>query len=384
MREIHLVQPEDAQAMAELRAAAFSIPATPDRMKLFNFEMPGVYEDGKLQAIIGIRPYECRWDKTYLPALGISSVATMPLARRGGMIRDLFGELDRLSVERGWAFGLLYPFSYMYYRQFGYEQILPRFSLTVPFDALGSFPRNADGELYDGSQKEALLALYHRYADMHNLMARRTDNVHWRAEPGEELEYTYMHRGKDGEFDAYAVIHYQKEAMDVTELVFTSPEALRGIIGILRLFEGQRKVLCFKRLPERSPVWELMREYKACTRGYTNGAMGRVLNTQKLLETHTWPAERGHFTLRVEDPLPGCAGTYEVEYEKGAAQVTRGDGAGGITMEAPALARVLLSGAGYGAEELAWLPGVQVQRPGDAADLARAFPRRSAELTEEF
>ena len=150
--------------LAVLRAAAYGMQVDPEKVKYPDYEMLGAYEDGKLQASVAIRPYECRWGNTWLPALGVGGVATLPLSRRSGLIRSLFGELDRLSVERGWAFGMLYTFSYRYYRQFGYEQILPRVTITVPFSDLNAFDRNADGEVYDGSQREALLALYHRYA----------------------------------------------------------------------------------------------------------------------------------------------------------------------------------------------------------------------------
>lgn len=381
--EIRVIRPEDAMELAKLNAAAFSVPVVPEKVQPYEHERLGAFEDGRLLAAVTIRPYECRWGRTYLPALGVGGVATMPLARRGGLIRRLFDELDRLAVEREWAFGMLYPFSYRYYRQFGYERILPRVTVELPFSELAQIPRSADGELYDGSQAEELLALYTRYADAHPLMARRTDMRAWESAPETNLRYTYLHRGAEG-FDAYASLRYEAETIAVTELVYTTPESLQGILGMLRLFDGQRPRVCFAGLPQTSPVLPLLREYKACSYSHYNGAMGRVLDTQRLLREHVWPQEAGRFTLGVEDALPGCAGRFAVEYGGGEAGVRRTEAEAELLLPAPELARVLLGGMGVGGQELAFLPGARVLDAARAEDFARAFPRRMHDMTEHF
>jgi len=64
--------------------------------------------------------------------------------------------------------------------------------------------------------------------------------------------------------------------------------------------------------------------------------------------------------------------------------VCRTDGEGDVVTDAPALARVLLSGEGYDPASLAFLPGVTIRDAARAADLTRAFPRRPADLMEHF
>ncbi|MEA4824883.1 MAG: GNAT family N-acetyltransferase [Clostridiaceae bacterium] len=385
MLEIRVIRPDEALELARLRSAAFAFPTDPENPRPVLYECLGAYEDGKLCASLAIRPYEGNWCGTYLPILGVGGVMTLPLARRSGLIRRLFAELDRLAAERGWAYGLLYPFSYSYYRQFGYERVAPRVELTIPFEKLDCAPRNADAVLYDGSQSDALLALYHRYADAHNLMTRRPTASAYAAEPERNLRYTYLHRA-GSDFDAYVTVQYDRDsdAVTVQELVYTTPESLYGILGVLRLFEGQRRAVRFASLPVTSPVIRVAGHYTHTARGWGNGAMGRVLDTQTLLEHNRYPDAPGCFTLTVHDTLPSCAGTFAVEYAAGHAEVRRTELPADIETDAPNLSRILLSGLGYGAQEIAFLPNTAVHTAARAEDFARAFPRRMTDLLDHF
>lgn len=384
MQEIRVIRADEAEALAYLKAAAFAIPNTPANFAPITRECLGAYEAGKLCASIVIHPHESRWCGSYLPIFGLGGVMTLPLARRNGLIRKLLAELDRISMERGLVYGLLYPFSFSYYRQFGYERILPRISLTIPFEKLDCVPRNSDAIIYDGSQKDALFALYHRYADMHNLMTRAPAS-NYNEEPELDMRYTYIHHS-GAEYDAYINLHYSgaSDLITVDELVYTTPASLLGILGVLRLFEGQRRAVCFSNLPPTSPVVNLLGHYTHVTRGFNNGAMGRILDTETLLRRNTYPMSPGHFTLTVHDTHPGCAGTFAVEYENGNVDVRRVIGAADVETDAPNLARILLSGEGYGVEELAFMPGTMVSNMTRAEDFTRAFPRRMTDLFTHF
>ncbi len=388
MTEIRVISPDEALALSRLRSAAFAFSTDPEHPSPVTRECLGSYEDGRLCAAVTICPYEGSWCGHFLPVLGVGGVSTLPLARRSGHIRRLFGELERLGAERGWAYGLLYPFSYSYYRQFGYERVAPRVSLTVPFEKLDCVPRCADAVLYDGSQEAALLALFERYAASHNLMIRRPDAKAFDPVPERSLVYTYLHLDPDGAPDAYATLSYGRDSDLVTvhELVCTTPASLSGILGVLRLFEGQRRAVHFASLPPTSPVIPFLGHYHHIERGWGNGAMGRVLDTQTLLRENAYPDAPGRFTLAVRDALPSCAGVFEVEYGGGEAEVRRiaDDACADVETDAPNLSRILLSGQGYTAEEMAFLPGTTVRRAAGAEAFARAFPRRCTDLLEHF
>ena len=374
MPELRPLTANDADALMKLRAAAFSIPAERGLTSWVLDNSLGAFENGRLAASIFLKPLTINFCGSALSMYGVGGVATMPLSRRGGYIRKLFGLAAEKAAENDVAIGMLYPFSYYYYRQFGYERLDPRVSLTLPLASMDDFPRNADGELYDGSQKEALLSVYNRYAAAVNLMTYRENDADFSADPENSLKYTYLHRSAAG-YDGYVTVQYRPDCMMVQELVYTSPEALRGLLGMLRMFEGQRANITFV-LPGSSPVIDMLSRYKVCQYAMNNGPMGRIYDTARLLRSNLYPASAGHFTLTVHDTAPLCGGTFSVEYYKGAAEVRPTDAPADIETDCAAFSRIVLSGKGYSAQELPFLNGVAVNEPARAEDFALSFPRR--------
>lgn len=112
--------------------------------------------------------------------------------------------------------------------------------------------------------------------------------------------------------------------------------------------------------------------------------MARVLDVKALLEANRYPQDRGHFTIRIEDTLPFTTGTYQVEYEKGKAGVTR------LSYEAPydllapmpAFTQLVYGYEHYTPDNAVYLPGVQLKN--SAEDFFAAFPKRNNGLFEHF
>lgn len=375
MIEIRHLCEKDADALWHLRATAFSMPLPPKAPSWIIDNSIGVFDDGRLSAAVFTKPLSINWCGTYMPMYGIGGVSTLPLSRRGGFIRSLFGEIEKRSVEDGTVIGMLYPFSYVYYRQFGYERLSPRVSVTLPLASMDDFPRNSDGELYDGSQADALLALYNRYADMMNLMTRRSSEKDFPSDSDMSLKYTYLHKTA-GEFDAYATVQYTPENITVTEIAYTTPDSLHGMIGMLRMFEGQRKTIVFAGLPQTSPILSLLSRYKECQYSVSNGAMGRIFDVETFLRANKYPETEGRFVLGVHDSGARCGGIYSVEYGKGAADIRKVEGVTpDVETDGANLARILMSGTGYSADELAFLPKTAVNNRAGAEALSLAFPR---------
>lgn len=172
--------------------------------------------------------------------------------------------------------------------------------------------------------------------------------------------------------------------MKVRELCYTSPDALRGILGFLRMFEGQVSEYKFEELPPDSELELLLGEYVDVEYSLDNGAMGRVLLPQLLLENSIYPEEFGHFRLQIDDPLSYNRGVYAVEYVRGEAQVIRMpfDSAYDLSLNVPALSRILLGGERFDARRAAYMDGVKIN--GNADDFFRAFGGRPNNLLEKF
>ena len=172
--------------------------------------------------------------------------------------------------------------------------------------------------------------------------------------------------------------------MNVRELCYTSPEALRGILGFLRMFEGQVSEFRFRELPPDSELELMIGEYVDTEYSLESGAMGRVLLPQVLLENNLYPDEFGHFRLQIDDPLAYNRGVYAVEYVRGEAQVIRMpfDSPYDLSLGVPALSRILLGGERFDARRASYMDGVKFA--GNSDDFFRAFSGRPNNLFEKF
>jgi len=321
-------------------------------------------------------------------SVGIGGVASLPEYRRMGAVREIFHEIFRLAPERGWVTSILYPFSCDYYRQYGYEKILMHREVKVPASALGKFPRNTDAALYQkgGAVKKAdLLAVYNEFASRFNVMFRRDEETEaWSEKPHSSQKFTYLWYDGNGKPAALATFRCKDHVMQVSELCYTSAEALRGILGFLRMFEGQVGEFCFSKLSADSELELLLSEYTNVTWSQYSSAMGRILQPQILLENNAYPKEAGHFRLRVDDTLEYSRGVYEVEYGNGAAEVKKlpFDADYDVSLTPAPLSRILLGTEMFDARRASYLEGASVK--GDGADFFRAFPKRQILLYEGF
>lgn len=344
-------------------------------------------DDGEtLTATIFTPEYNSFYCGKVYKSVGIGGVATVPEYRRMGAIRAIFDEIFRQAPERGWVTSFLYPFSYNYYRQFGYERVMKRMRIKVPASALAKFPRNTSAKMYikDGPvKKEELLAVYNAYAERYDGMFRRSNTHAYSDKPHKSQKLTYV--WYDGETPAaLATFRCEDEVMTVSELCYTSPDALRGILGFLRMFEGQVSEYKFRELPPDSELELVLGEYVDAEYSLENGAMGRVLLPQVLLENTVYPDEYGHFRLQIDDPLSYNRGVYAVEYVRGEVQVIRMpfDSLYDISLGVPALSRILLGGERFDARRASYMDGVKFA--GNADDFFRAFPGRPNNLLEKF
>lgn len=385
---IRRIRPDEAYKSAMVSSIAFNVSLDIEAKKgeELNNEVIGAFLDDNetLAAKITPVPAESYYCGSVFPAVGIGGVSTLPQYRRSGCIRAIFDEIFRLVPERGWVTSYLYPFSHTYYRQFGYERMTMRRTMKVPINDLSVAERNTDGELYTGSdsQLQTITEIYNEFASRFNAMYRRTASDHYRdlysPDPFKSRKSTYIWKGR-----AYATVNIDEGELKVGELAYTDPEALRGIIGFLRIFEGQVGAIRFRDLPEISEVDCIFRHYSNYDYGIGNWGMGRILQVKPLLEANSYPNRSGHFSLKVNDTLEWNRGIFDVEYADGKAEVSlRKDGRFDIEAEIPALTLIMMGSDAYTPETAAYLPGIT--QTGDTTDFFEAFPKRKLHVFDRF
>ena len=345
-------------------------------------------DDGEtLFSQIEVYNKDCFYGSGLLKCAGVGGVATKPEYRRRGGVRANFQKLFDDSAADGWDISILYPFSAAYYRLFGYETAFKNAWASYEFSVLGNIERNTSVELMTEKTLGEMLDLYNKIARRFNLMYKRTDGQCFHTDPYKEKAYTYFAVAPDGEKTGYVSLtpNRAESMILVTEIGFLNKAALVTLLGFLRTFDGNYKKLVFDKLPLNSPVFDILAdENKLSERRFYNCGSARILNLENVLKANIYPKEKGSFILKsIDECIARNNGTFKVEYENGKAAITKADGeAPDITLNAPALARLLLAREGLDEKALYYIDGVEIN--GDITDFLKAFPHLTTAFYDGF
>lgn len=382
--EVRLIKPEEAVDYLKISAASFIWKFDKEVDKEVEMPVMGAFHDGKLIAGMELFDFKCNYCGNLINTLVLSGICSQPEYRRMGGVRAIFDELGRTAVENDIVAGFLSPFSIEYYEKFGYANLNRCFAITIPFHKLQHIPRNNNVELYTGEQLEELCRLHNKCVFKENLMTLREDEKHFCKTPLEDSDYTYIHRNANGEADGYVRFKVNRpEQLVAEELFVLTPDALKGIIGFLRNYDGIVKTLKVKKQYQGSPLSCLVDRIDSISYDYEGGYAGRIYNLKKLLENNAYPKEYGKFSILSLDDLEQNKGIFDVEYENGKATVTRRvNGDYDISLTPTAAARLLLAGEGHTAQTAVYIDGVELKN--DAEAFFRAFPHRATRFTDSF
>ena len=172
--EIRQLTAEDKPAHRALMALAFEhgrVP-TPEAANADESEDEGgddwgLFAGGRLRSSLTIRPFQVHWGlDTVLSMGGIAGVASSPEARGAGHVNALLRHALATMREQGQVISALYPFSWSFYREFGWDWVGERREITLPLEHLPKFPASRGmAERVDGEgAKERLAATYTTFA----------------------------------------------------------------------------------------------------------------------------------------------------------------------------------------------------------------------------
>lgn len=343
-------------------------------------------DDGVLMAQMEFREFDSYFGGNRVKCIGVGGVATMPEYRNRGLIRALFDRLEEIATEKGYVAGYLFPFSFAYYRKFGYEGVNSCFRLDVPISELAGFRRNNDVTLYEGKEKAELLEMYNKYASQREMIVHRETDERFFRKPFETCQYTYIWRYSDGSIGAYVSFSNDRAAhtLIIEEIAALDKEAMSGILGFMRNYAGAANTLSFIRLPACTPLLTMLPNICAANINLYRNASARIYNIEALLKAHKYPSSFGKFSIKMTDNMPVNCGIFDVEYSHGQTKVTRRDSGEYDVAVTPASAVLLLmSDISCTAETARYLDGVEIN--GTADDFFRAYGTpRTVEFYEGF
>lgn len=380
--EVRFIKPEEAADFLKISAASFIWKFDKEIDNKVEMPILGAFHNKKLIAGAELYNYKCNYCGNIINTLVIDGICSQPEYRRMGGVRALFDEIGKTAIENDVTIGFLSPFSISYYEKFGFSNLNRSFSIKIPFSSLSQFERNNDVELYNGEQFKELCDLYNQCVTKENLMIVREEKRFFCDKPLENADYTYIHRNKSGEADAYVRFTVNRpEELVAEELFALTPEALAAITGFLRNYDGIVKTLVVKKQYPSSPISFIADRADGASYEYTGGIAARIYNLKKLLENNVYPEEYGKFSILSLDELEQNKGIFDVEYKNGKATVKKRDsGDYDISLTPPAAARLILAGEGLTSQTAIFIDGVTLKN--DAPDFFRAFPHRATHFIE--
>lgn len=287
----------------------------------------GAFDDsGKIAAALQNEPHFMWLDGQSVKSGGIANVSSLPENRRGGHIRKLIKLACDDMYEDGCVMSYLYPFSYPYYRKFGYELCNENMKMEaspeeiLPFDFNGSAQQFEPGE--DGTDPTDIIAIYEAFSQRYNTMLDR-DAWQWERklehDPVKSKFRTYIIYDAQGEACAYFTYVYDRQRYEadiaIKDMAWKDTAAMYLMFAFWRRFIGNVTKITFSLPPDTPPsyIWSEPRNYKI---SFSGNGMARVINAQKALESIRKPAHAGSFTIKIDDSfMPQNNKSYKVSWE---------------------------------------------------------------------
>lgn len=280
-------------------------------------------DDGKLYSCIHVIPFKARFDGKDIMMGGIGGVASFPERRAGGNIKELMQYGLKEMYEKKWMWSYLYPFSFEYYRKFGYELSLNFYKATIPLDCFRHFPSSGSVKHYVPRNDDSdIKAIYRKFIEDKNLAIIRDERL-WKYkldhDPYKELQYTYIWYGNDGKPGSYIIFDVERNKDNffdilVRELVWVDKEALEGIFAFLTKMRAQ-----YSRVIWEVPSWLNILlifpdpskiQCEAIVKG-----MSRIVDVKEVLKAVAKPEGKGSFVVKVFDNfLDWNSGTFSVSW----------------------------------------------------------------------
>ncbi len=190
-----------------------------------------------LMACLLIIDFEIYFGKSATVAMGgIAAVASLAEARGRGYAGALLRNALERMRDRGQAFSMLFPFSWDYYRRFGWDWIGEQRRYSVPTHILKPSPETEYVRAAGASDRSIIETLYTEYGRRYRGPILR-DEALWNGilnDTDGHFNFTYLYE-KDGVAEGYLCFRGgSEEETRVREFVALTSRARAGLLGLLR------------------------------------------------------------------------------------------------------------------------------------------------------
>lgn len=287
-----------------------------------------------LQSAVTAIPYTIRMNGKDVKMAGIGNVVTRPEYRGAGCVRQIFENVFAEMLEKEQVFSFLYPFSYAYYRKFGYEVGLSYNRWSFPPAQLARFPYPKNIAAHrPGDDIQPYAQIYRAFAKDRNWAVVRSQK-NWddllARDPYKKLEFTFLVRDDLGNGIAYILYDCVKGevghvgTMEIKELCWATPEGFQQMLGFIGKLSPEVETVHWHSTPCDVNFHALCPDPYDVSLNVLSSGMGRIVDVQAGLQTLIAPTGSGRVYVDIVDKYwQTNAGTYAIEWESENLTVTK-------------------------------------------------------------
>ncbi|QTN00581.1 GNAT family N-acetyltransferase [Sediminibacillus dalangtanensis] len=273
----------------------------------------GWMEQGTLAGKLHLHSLSCYLNGKEFAMGGIGNVATWPEYRRQGIVKHLLHHALLDMKENGQTLSFLHPFSFPFYRKYGWELAFTNKHYSLPINQLKK-DWNGSGYVRRVQKDIGLLhSLYSSFAKNYNGMLVR-DERWWEQRVltgNEQIAVTY---NEQDEAEGYLIYYVKNDILTVEEFVYLS---LNGW-GLLMQFIANHDSMVEKvemEMPEND-LLPLKMDEPRFPQEIKPYFMARIVDVPAFLKAYPFRSKNVSLPvhLHVEDDfLPDNAGSYRIE-----------------------------------------------------------------------
>jgi predicted acetyltransferase len=349
--EIRVLCEDDLDAVRFVMSQAFGFGGrssdTPPDPEKYPRSAYGVFDAHGLQATLVLLHLKMHLGQQVIAPLGgVAGVACLPASRGRGYAAAIMRHALEAMRDQGRYISGLNPFSWEFYRPFGFDWVGAGRTYTVPARTL---PPDPDTEFVRSASKadvDAIQAVYRKFAARYRGMLDRSRYDWEKILSHSESKYTFSYLFEpDGEPEGYVIIgSAERRQIKVREMQALTPRAYRALLGLLRRHEMQTEQFEWG-APEDDPLPFHLRNGAVETRV---GPVMQVRVVDVAAAMAAWRPEPERedagggerVCLEVRDETaPWNDGAWSIEAEAGAIRAQRSRETAGVEMEIQALSQ---------------------------------------------
>ncbi len=280
-------------------------------------------DDGKISQHVQIVPHTIHFDGNLYKMGGIGGVASWPEYRYGGGVAQLLRWSLELMRERGCIFSELAPFSFAFYRKYGWEWGFRWQELTIPMKELARFKGDTGHFVPLGKEHRA------EAIRVRNVHGSRFNGAEWQDPDSGAEDFppkkrtAYGVRNEAGALEGYVTFHLEADQLRCRDFFYVNHAAKRKLLHFFHRHNAQASAVRLT-VPEHDTLPMLLEDAYVPTRSPA-GMMVRVVDVPAALNAmRLSPSVSGQLVMKVlDEAAPWNEGNWLVQAEGGRLGATR-------------------------------------------------------------